>query len=130
PLFRRSTRKIELTDFGRRMIKEMQSAVHIADRMQALLTTRENVLSGHVRIGTPAGFAHAFLGREIAQFSRTHPAMSFEITYVERAAYPVEMGLDVIFGGFQRTFDGVTDIPLCPMRRVTVASPVYLERAG
>jgi DNA-binding transcriptional LysR family regulator len=53
-----------------------------------------------------------------------------ELILMDRSVNPLEEGFDIAIGALPSSYQSVIDIPLCPMPRVLVASPAYLEKAG
>lgn len=54
------------------------------------------VLTGTLRISAPVLFAHVWLGRIVAAFSRLHPQLQIEVSADDRFVDPVEEGYDIV----------------------------------
>jgi DNA-binding transcriptional LysR family regulator len=128
-LFRRSTRRLVLTEAGERA----------RPRYHAILAEIEDALSGadaagevegHLRIKAPTTFGILHLGAILSDFQIAHPRVTVEIVLVDRSVNPVEEGFDVALGALPVSYAHVADVPLCPFPRLLCAAPEYLARRG
>lgn len=77
-LFARSTRHVQLTDEGERLLAHARAMVAAADAMLARFRSPE--LQGHVRFGSPEDFASAHLPDVLGVFALAHPAVQLHVT--------------------------------------------------
>ena len=78
-LFHRSTRAITMTRAGEEFY---HAALRVLDEMnhaESLLTQKEGVLSGNIRISAPSDFGRQYLSPALLDFSRLHPAVKLGI---------------------------------------------------
>lgn len=129
-LFHRSTRSITLTRAGEefyhaalRVLEEMRHA-------ESLLTQKEGVLSGNIRLSAPSDFGRQYLSPAVVEFSRHHPDVKFFIVLREHVEDLVANRLDmsVRFGNLPDSSLVVRNIR--PNHRVLVASAAYLSNRG
>lgn len=129
-LFARSTRRVELTDAGRRDLPRAGALINSYDDTIAAMTRSPKSLEGHIRIKAPTTLTVLYLGKILSAFQRIHPMVSIDIVLIDRPVNPVEEGFDIALGAFSPTFGGVVDVPLCPLKRLVCAAPSYLRRQG
>lgn len=129
-LFERSTRKMELTDAGRRHLLKTRTAVNQVDQLLAQMAMRQTRLEGYLRVKVPTTLLGAYLGEALNRFQSLHPGISMEVLTLNRPVNPVQEGFDVAIGMLPVTWPGVADFGLAAMRRQVVAAPSYLARRG
>jgi DNA-binding transcriptional LysR family regulator len=80
-LFTRSTRRVQLTPAGTAMLEESQRAVASASAARDAVLAVRGVLRGALRIGTEQCLGGVHLPRELADFRRSHPAVSVRLGF-------------------------------------------------
>jgi DNA-binding transcriptional LysR family regulator len=80
-LFTRSTRRVQLTPAGTAMLEESQRAVASASAARDAVLAVRGVLRGTLRIGTEQCLGGVHLPRELADFRRSHPAVSVRLGF-------------------------------------------------
>ena len=126
-LFERSTRKVSLTDQGRRLLPVAQRDV---DDAISNISGQTNNLEGPLRIKVPTTLTAVFLARVLARFQHAHPNVSLDVVVIDRTVNPVEEGFDLVVGMLPASYDDVLDVGLCPLDRFVVASPQYVAVNG
>lgn len=129
-LFVRSTRKLELTDAGERYYPRLQSIVSDMDNALKDLASSKSTLQERLRIKCPTTLTIQYFGQVLTSFQKAHPGVRMELVLMDRSVNPIEEGFDIAIGALPASYADVMDIPLCPMPRVVVAAPSYLEKAG
>ncbi|MDC7786448.1 LysR family transcriptional regulator [Rhodoplanes sp. TEM] len=129
-LFVRSTRRVELTDAGRRFLPRVRALISDFEDTFATMRRPRKHLEGHIRIKSPTTLTVTRLGGLFGGFQSAHPLVSMEVVLIDGPVNPIEEGYDVAIGAFAPTFPDVVDVPLCPLRRVVCAAPAYLNRRG
>jgi DNA-binding transcriptional LysR family regulator len=129
-LFERSTRKLSLTDQGRRLLPVAQRIVHDVDDAISSISGNTNDLEGPLRIKVPTTLTAVFLARVLAGFQQTHPNVSLDVVVIDRNVNPVQEGFDLVVGMLPASYDDVLDVGLCPLDRFVVASPQYVAVNG
>ena len=122
-LFERSTRKLSLTDQGRRLLPVAQRIVHDVNDAISSISGQTNELEGPLRIKVPTTLTTLFLARVLARFQHAHPNVSLDVVVIDRTVNPVEEGFDLVVGMLPASYDDVLDVGLCPLDRFVVASP-------
>jgi DNA-binding transcriptional LysR family regulator len=127
-LLHRTTRKLGLTDAGRiyyehsaRIVAELEEAGQAVGRMQA-------APRGLLRVTAPLSFS--LIGPIVADFLRRHPDVQVELLCTDRQVDLVEERYDVAIRAGQLADSSLVARPLGTVRRVLVAAPAYVKRAG
>jgi len=135
-LFKRSTKRVTLTEFGARYLPQARRLIHDYDEVFAEMSRSPRQVEGHVRIRVPTTMAIAFMAQALAKFQRQHPRVSLDVVVQDHgvasggAPSPSEMGFDIAISGGARTFPGVIDETICPLHKWLCAAPAYLEQRG
>ncbi len=129
-LFVRSTRRLELTDIGQRHYPRFAAIVTELDNAFKDVAGSASRLDERLRIKCPTTLTIMHIGNVLIDFRETHPGVRMDIVLMDRSVNPAEEGFDIAIGALPSSYPNVTDIPLCPMPRILVASPDYLARAG
>ncbi|MDB5414740.1 MAG: transcriptional regulator, LysR family [Rubritepida sp.] len=129
-LLQRTTRSVTLTDAGaryldraRRILAEMQEAEEFAqsDRLSPV---------GRLVVTAPATFGRLHVAPLMAEFLKRYPEVRGELQLSDRWINLVEEGVDLAIRIGQLPDSGLVARQLGQTRRVVVASPGYLDRAG
>jgi len=129
-LFARSTRRLTLTEVGERYYPRFLAIIAEVDKAMDDLAGSRARLEERLRIKCPTTLAVSYFGDVFASFQHAHPGVRLDLILMDRSVNPVEEGYDLAIGALPSSYAGVTDIPLCAMPRIIVASPAYLARAG
>lgn len=129
-LFERSTRVVELTEAGRRLQARAAGLVSELDDVVQSVRRDEGALEGHLKVMAPTTLTLLRLGPLLDAFLAQHPRLTLEVTLIDRSINPIEEGYDVAISGRSATYDGVLDVPLCPVRPRLCASAAYLAQRG
>jgi DNA-binding transcriptional LysR family regulator len=78
-LFDRSTRRVELTDAGRRYFERCDDLVAHASLAQEALRDATEGLTGQVRVSMPVDMDVNHVGALLPEFARRYPGISFEL---------------------------------------------------
>lgn len=127
-LFTRSTRRLVLTDAGQKFLLSATSLVAEFDAVLGSMTRRDGVLDGHIRVKMPTTLTVLYLANIVSAFQSANERITMEVVLVDRTINPVEEGYDVVVTGLAESYEGVSDIPLCPLKRIVCASPDYLHK--
>lgn len=77
-LLERSPHAVKLTAHGETVLTYARSILALNDEVMERVT--EPDLTGHLRLGTPEDFATTYLHNVLADFSKSHPLVSLEVT--------------------------------------------------
>lgn len=130
-LLQRTTRQLQLTEFGTRLLQHGRQIGEEIDTARAWAEHRQSQPSGMLRISLPNDFATLFLVPVLAEFSAVYPAIALEIDLSARRVDLVGENFDLAI----RMGDLPDDANLTAKRLNRqswglYAAPAYLERHG
>ncbi len=126
-LFERTTRKVALTEAGESFHAKAMEVVANFEDLVHTVERDEGKLEGHIRVMAPTTLAIERLGPVFRSFLAEHPRISIELSLVGHSASPAERGFDIAVSGRAATYEGVVDIPLCPVKPLLCAAPSCLD---
>lgn len=126
-LFLRSTRGLNLTDAGERLLPRYQGLVAELDEIISGAGAPDRGIQGHLRIKSPTTITSMHLGGLFADFQLRNPGIGMEIVLLDRSVNPLEEGFDVVIAARPASYPHVVDVPLCEYRLALCCSPDYLE---
>lgn len=129
-LFHRSTRVITLTRAGEDFYHAARRVLEEARHAESLLTQKEGVLSGNIRLSAPSDFGRQYLSPAIVDFSRRHPEVTFSVFLGERVEDLVANRLDMSIRVGNLPDSSLAIRHIRPNHRVLVASEAYLATHG
>ncbi|HDK6499827.1 TPA: LysR family transcriptional regulator [Klebsiella variicola] len=129
-LFHRSTRAITLTRAGEDFYHAARRVLEEASHAESLLTQKEGVLSGNIRLSAPSDFGRQYLSPAIVDFSRRHPEVTFSVFLGERVEDLVANRLDMSIRVGNLPDSSLAIRHIRPNHRVLVASEAYLATHG
>ncbi|XFU44249.1 LysR substrate-binding domain-containing protein [Klebsiella pneumoniae] len=129
-LFHRSTRAITLTRAGEDFYHAARRVLEEARHAESLLTQKEGVLSGNIRLSAPSDFGRQYLSPAIVDFSRRHPEVTFSVLLGERVEDLVANRLDMSIRVGNLPDSSLAIRHIRPNHRVLVASEAYLATHG
>ncbi|HDG7947578.1 TPA: LysR family transcriptional regulator [Klebsiella variicola] len=129
-LFHRSTRAITLTRAGEDFYHAARRVLEEARHAESLLTQKEGVLSGNIRLSAPSDFGRQYLSPAIVDFSRRHPEVTFSVFLGERVEELVANRLDMSIRVGNLPDSSLAIRHIRPNHRVLVASEAYLATHG
>jgi DNA-binding transcriptional LysR family regulator len=125
-LFNRSTRQVVLTEAGQKFQSRASGLVAEFDEVIRDLQRDEGRLEGHIRLKSPTTLTVLYLADLLSAFQREHERITMEVLLVDRSVNPIEEGFDMVITGLSESYDGVMDVPLCPIEQIVCAAPAYL----
>ncbi len=129
-LVHRTTRKLALTEDGTAFYDRARAITREIEAATAELAERRGELTGPLRIAAPLSFGTLHLGPALYPFLAAHPGIELVLDLDDRFVDLASEGYDLAIRVGQVADSRLIARPLAPSRRVLVASPAYLERAG
>ncbi len=129
-LFNRTTRRISLTDEGRRHLDSCRQVLAAVDESEAALSAESRSPMGHLNVTAPVLFGQMYVAPAITRFVQAHPGMRCSVVLLDRMVNLLEEGLDVGIRIGPLEDSSLVALPLGRIRRVVVASPALLRRQG
>jgi DNA-binding transcriptional LysR family regulator len=127
----RTTRSVNLTDVGRRVLAEVGPPLRAALAAIEQTTANEGEVSGTLRITVPRDAVPHVIDPIVRPLASRHPRLLLDIAVDDRMANLVEEGFDVgirLSEAIERDMVAVRVVE--PFRFVIVGAPDYLRRRG
>ncbi|ANH66673.1 LysR family transcriptional regulator [Mitsuaria sp. 7] len=129
-LMRRTTRRIGLTEEGRRYLEQARHAFGLLGDAEAQAQSQGAALSGRVRISAPTTYGHHRLPPLLLPFIERHPGVRLELNITNRNVDLVAEGFDMAIRLGHLPDSGLVARKLEDARLRLVAAPDYLRRSG
>lgn len=129
-LLHRTTRRVQVTEAGERVYEQ---ALQVLDGLGDLVEAAGPGLQaprGLLRVCSSLGFGRRVLAPALEALSARHPGLSLRCDLVDRLVDPAAEGYDLDVRVGDEIAPHLVARPLLPNRRVLVAAPGYLARAG
>jgi DNA-binding transcriptional LysR family regulator len=127
-LIERTTRRLAVTEAGRRLAEEARAV--LAGYEAAMAREEGGPLRGFVRISAPLVFGRRHVAPILAAFLDAHPQISAELVLNDRNLDMVDAGLDVALRIGALSDSSLVARRVGEVRRVVAAAPAYLARRG
>lgn len=131
-LLHRTTRKVSLTEAGKRYFEHATQALVAAGQAEDAVTELQGEPQGNLKISSPISFGRLHVAPLIPKILKRYPKLQIELVMDDQPVDLVAAGLDVaIRSGFEN-LPGSSLIArkLAPLRMVLCASSDYLDRYG
>jgi len=129
-LFNRTTRRISLTEEGRRHLESCRQLLAALDDAEAALTAEAGEPTGHLSITAPMLFGQMHIAPAVTRFVQQHPQMRCSVVLLDRVVNLLEEGIDVGIRIGKLEDSSLVAQPLGQIRQLVVASPAFLRRHG
>ncbi|MDE2145484.1 MAG: LysR family transcriptional regulator [Burkholderiales bacterium] len=129
-LLLRTTRRITLTHEGSAFLEDCQRLLAELARAEASVSAGGVKASGHLRVTAPAGFGRRHVAPLVPGFVAAHPEVSLSLNLSDRVVDIVNEGFDCAVRVGDLPDSSLVSVRLADNRRLCVASPDYLARAG
>ncbi|MFC7052561.1 LysR family transcriptional regulator [Hansschlegelia quercus] len=129
-LVHRTTRRISLTEAGRRYLESVERILSEMAEADALAAAERVEVTGALRVNAPASFGVRELAPILPEFARLHPALRIELGLSDRVIDLVEEGWDVAVRIGRVSDQNLIARKLAPCRLLVAGSPAYLSERG
>ena len=129
-LLLRTTRRITLTHEGSAFLEDCPRLLADLANAEASVSEGGVKASGHLRITAPAGFGRRHVAPLVPAFIAQHPDVSLSLNLSDRVVDIVNEGFDCAVRVGDLPDSSLVSTRLADNRRLCVASPAYLQRAG
>lgn len=131
PLVARSTRKLAVTDAGRRYYAECVRVLRQADNARDAVSAGGRA-RGSLVVSAPVSLGMRFVVPKMAPLVRSHPDLSVELRLEDRIVDLAGDAVDIAVRGNAPIPDSnaVIASPLFAFRRHLVAAPAYVKKRG
>lgn len=129
-LLSRTTRRMALTDAGRRYLAACQRVLAEIDEADRSLSDEEEALSGALSITAPIVFGRLHVLPLVAEFLRAHRRVDVRLTLDDRNVDMIDAGIDVAVRVGDLPDSSLVAARVGSIHRITCASPDYLRERG
>ena len=126
----RTTRRISLTHEGSAFLEDCQRLLADLANAEASVSAGGVKASGHLRVTAPAGFGRRHVAPLVPGFIAQHPDVSVSLNLSDRVVDIVNEGFDCAVRVGDLPDSSLISVRLADNRRLCVATPGYLQRAG
>jgi len=129
-LFRRTTRKLNLTDTARRYYARCIHILADVQEAEQAVSDEHGTLRGRLRVAVPLSFGLLHLGPAIEAFMEQHPEVEFDLDFNDRQVDLLGEGFDVALRIADLPDSSLIARRLAPIHLIACASPTYLAEHG
>lgn len=129
-LLHRSTRKLTLTEGGRNYLAACERILAEIEEAEASASLERIEPRGVLRLNVPLTFGFRHIAPAIPEFTRLHPAVSFDLGLADRYVDLIEEGWDLAIRIGRLKDSSLVARRLAPCRTVVCAAPSYLKEHG
>lgn len=126
----RTTRKLTLTHEGSAFLEDCQRFLADLANAESSVSAGGVKASGHLRITAPAGFGRRHVAPLVPGFLAQHPDVSLSLNLSDRVVDIVNESVDCAIRVGDLPDSSLVSVRLADNRRLCVAAPSYLARAG
>ena len=126
----RTTRRITLTHEGSAFLEDCQRLIADFNSAEASVSAGGVKASGHVRVTAPGGFGRRHVAPLVPRFLAQHPEVSLSLNLSDRVVDIVNEAYDCAVRVGDLADSSMVAVRLADNRRLCVATPAYLQRAG
>lgn len=129
-LFQRTTRRIALTEEGKRYLESCRNVLAAVEEADAGLTAGTHEPAGQLTVTAPVLFGHMHVAPAVTRFLQRYEKMRCSMLLHDRVVNLLEEGIDVAIRISPLDDSSLVALPLGRIRSVVAASPDYLRRFG
>ena len=126
----RTTRRITLTHEGSAFLDDCQRVLADLGNAEASVSAGGVKASGYLRITAPAGFGRRHVAPMVPKFLAQHPEVHLSLNLSDRVVDIVNEGFHCAVRVGDLPDSSLVSVRLADNRRLCVAAPGYLQRAG
>src|SRR6185369_12717965 len=128
-LLNRTTRSVNVTDAGARLLDEVAPALRVASAALANAKTERQGLSGSLRLNVPRIACRVGLPSLLAEYARRHPEVRVEVEVEDRQVDIVKEGFDAGIRAHASIHKDMIEVRLTPpVHFAVVGSKRYFAR--
>lgn len=126
----RTTRRITLTHEGSAFLEDCQRLLADLANAEASVSAGGVKASGYLRVTAPAGFGRRHVAPLVPRFLAQHPEVNVSLNLSDRVVDIVNESYDCAVRVGDLPDSSLVSLRLADNRRLCVATPAYLARAG
>jgi DNA-binding transcriptional LysR family regulator len=129
-LIHRTTRTLHATEEGAKLLVDVARALEAIEAAEVRLASGHDEPGGILRVSAPIAFGRRCVAPVLGELAARYPRLAVALELDDRLADLVGEGLDVAIRIGAPTDSSAIMRKLADNRRILVASPAYLNRAG
>ena len=130
-LLNRTTRRIALTEAGKRYLLRCEQILSYVEEAEAEASDAHARPAGNLKVHAMTGIGHHYLIQAAAEYSETYPEVSFDLTLANRTTDILDEGYDVsVITARELPDSGFISKQLGSTYSVLCAAPGYLAKHG
>lgn len=129
-LLHRTTRKVTLSEPGRRYLESVERILSELAEADAIATAERVEVTGTLRVNAPVSFGLREIVPRLTELAEQHPGLTIDLGLSDRAVDLVEEGWDVAVRIGKIEDESLIARKLAPCRLLVAASPGYLKKRG
>jgi DNA-binding transcriptional LysR family regulator len=129
-LFRRTTRRLSLTDTGQGYYERCIRILAEVEEAELSVAQAHGLVRGRLRVAMPLSFGLLHLGPAITDFMQAHPQVTFDLDFNDRQLDLLQEGFDLAIRIARLEDSTLIARPLAPIHHLVCASPGYLALHG
>lgn len=128
-LMLRTTRSIEMTAAGKRLLLESEEILGRIECLEQTLSDDRQAVRGELRVSLPVGLSQYFFSR-LPRFTEQYPQLKLKLDFDDQQVDLINDAFDVALRIANLTDTGIFARKLCDFHDVLVASPAYIQQHG
>ena len=129
-LIDRGSRRFKLTEEGALLLERATAVIGAADDALSEVRTYREGVKGTLRVSAPIEIGRRQIATICAQFARSHPSVTIDLSLSDARPDLVESRLDLSIQTKRPIGGDIVQRKLLSSRRVICAAPAYLKRRG
>jgi len=129
-LFNRTTRRVALTDEGRRYLDYARQVLATLDEAERAISNDLSAPAGTLRVTAPVLFGQLHVAPAVTRFLQKHRKVQVELELADRVVPLLDEGFDVGIRIGALADSSLVARSIGAVRRVVAASPAFLRRHG
>jgi molybdate transport repressor ModE-like protein len=129
-LVHRSTRRLTLTEAGRRYLESVDRILAAVEEAESGAEAQQASVSGTLRVAAPVSFGVRWIAPLVAEFVNAHPGVAVDLDLSDRYVDLIEDGFDLAVRIGRMQDSAMIARRIAPCRLRVAAAPDYLRRRG
>jgi len=129
-LLTRTAQGAQPTEIGEAYFARAANILADLEAAQEVVASQVNEVAGPIRLSAPLSFGVEHLAPALAEFAVSHPKVELDIAFEDRKVDLAGGGYDLAVRIGSLADSSLIARKIAPVRKVTVASPAYLEKHG
>jgi DNA-binding transcriptional LysR family regulator len=129
-LIERTTRRVRLTDAGRKLARQVQDAQQLLEDAEAEAMSGSSELRGMIRLSLPAAMGRTWLAPLLPEFLVRHPLIQLDVRFSDQFVDLLREEVDIAVRIGILSDSAMIARKLGNHRRILAASPDYLRKSG